>query len=115
MLMRVRASCVGWEAAQINVGYGTADFFLNATGLQWNSTSYGEWLGMFPPLIFRWARWVGLLADGCLPWCTCDWFHGVPQLCRYEFHRRSGLKSQSGWLISGNKKERAVCVSSISD
>lgn len=27
MLMRVRASCVGWEAAQINVGYFTADFF----------------------------------------------------------------------------------------
>ena len=51
--MRDGASLVGWEASQINIGYGTAGFFLNATGLQWDDPSFGGWLGMYSFSIFQ--------------------------------------------------------------
>jgi len=58
----------GWQPVRINLGYGGSDagshgFFLNSTGLQWNSAVGSE-----------------LAADSFNGWVVCDWWHGVPQL-----------------------------------
>ncbi|KAI9372751.1 hypothetical protein BJX61DRAFT_424483 [Aspergillus egyptiacus] len=45
-----------WQYVQINIGYGTQDFFVNGTGLQWSERNgFGGWL-------------------------VCDWYHNAPQL-----------------------------------
>lgn len=38
---------LGGRSNQRRLWHGRLLFF-NATGLQWNSTSYGGWLGMYP-------------------------------------------------------------------
>ncbi|USW56682.1 hypothetical protein Slin15195_G100010 [Septoria linicola] len=49
-----------WQPVEIHAGASGSNadvsgFFVNSTGLQWNSTSFGGWM-------------------------VCDWWHGVPQL-----------------------------------
>ncbi|KAF6226008.1 hypothetical protein HO173_012598 [Letharia columbiana] len=46
-----------WDFVAINAGYGSAGFFFNETGLQYNQNP-----------------------DGFSGWLVCDWWHGVPQL-----------------------------------
>lgn len=76
-----RGCCVAWEAVEINAGYGTEGFYFNATGLQWNSTLFGGWLGVYSIFVFQGVQdgQAGLLMVFCLD-VACDWFHGVPQL-----------------------------------
>lgn len=60
----------GWQPVRLDAGYGGSSsrgdgegFFINSTGLQWNSSPGGE-----PDL------------DAFGGWVICDWWHGVPQL-----------------------------------
>ena len=34
-----------WDPVWIQPGYGTGDFFFNATGLQWDDPEFTGWLG----------------------------------------------------------------------
>ncbi|KAG9596899.1 hypothetical protein KCU77_g6911, partial [Aureobasidium melanogenum] len=52
-----------WEPVRINGGSGTGGFFMNSSGLQWNSAPSGP---------------AGTNFFG--GWLVCDWWHGVPQL-----------------------------------
>jgi len=45
----------GWEFVTLNPGYGSGNFFINSTGLQFTGGQFGGWL-------------------------ACDWWHGLPQL-----------------------------------
>lgn len=52
-----------WEPVRINGGSGAGGFFMNNSGLQWNSSPSGP---------------AGSNEFG--GWLVCDWWHGVPQL-----------------------------------
>ena len=49
MTMGGDTNYAGWESVGINTFNGSPDFFINATGLQWNQTYYGfgGWLGKY--------------------------------------------------------------------
>jgi len=59
----------GWQPVRIDAGAGGSSrgigegFFLNSTGLQWNS-----------------APGADSARDAFGGWIVCDWWHGVPQL-----------------------------------
>lgn len=60
----------GWQPVRLDAGTGSSvargegeGFFINSTGLQWNSAPGGE-----PE------------SDSYGGWILCDWWHSVPQL-----------------------------------
>lgn len=59
----------GWQPVRIDAGAGGSSrgdgdgFFINSTGLQWNSSPGGD------PALDAFGGWI-----------VCDWWHGVPQL-----------------------------------
>lgn len=57
MVMDIYDNYAEWEFVAINGGYGSAGFFFNETGLQYNPED-----------------------GGFAGWLACDWWHGVPQL-----------------------------------
>jgi hypothetical protein len=66
MSIKYESSYAAWEPVEINGGGGADGFFINSTGLQWNSypgSSFGNEFG---------------------GWLVCDWWHGVPQLFARE-------------------------------
>lgn len=78
----------------IDTGFGSAGFYFNGSGLQWNETDGGfdGWLGellflFFFASVFGLAWMAGRLSDQIaklMVWLrvcvACDWWHGVPQL-----------------------------------
>jgi hypothetical protein len=66
----------GWQPVRINLGYGGSaagsnGFFINSTGLQWNSASG--------------STTASNQFDG---WVVCDWWHGKsPLLLAYHYGR----------------------------
>jgi hypothetical protein len=67
----------GWQPVRIDLGYGGSapgshGFFINSTGLQWNSSSG--------------SSTASNQFDG---WVVCDWWHSVPQL----FFRLAGFNT----------------------
>ncbi|KAH0141145.1 hypothetical protein KCU67_g14618, partial [Aureobasidium melanogenum] len=52
-----------WEPVRINGGSGAGGFFMNSSGLQYNSDPSG------PAASNEFGGWL-----------VCDWWHGVPQL-----------------------------------
>ncbi|KAG9838235.1 hypothetical protein KCU98_g9301, partial [Aureobasidium melanogenum] len=52
-----------WEPVRINGGSGTGGFFMNSSGLQWDSDPSGP-----------------AASNAFGGWLVCDWWHGVPQL-----------------------------------
>lgn len=66
---------------EINVGYGEPGWFLNATGLQWNSTEFNGWIGK-SFIVSSVLREGPVQPRACADTMglACDWWHNEPQL-----------------------------------
>lgn len=66
----------GWQPVRIDAGAGGSSrgdgegFFINSTGLQWNSSPGGD------PALDAFGGWI-----------VCDWWHGKPGIRTFSFDR----------------------------
>ena len=79
----------GWQPVRINLGYGGSGasshgFFINSTGLQWNSAAGSETAS---------SQFNG--------WVVCSWWHGTSILLFEDFRAQDTITDSSFSFVAG--------------